>query len=173
VDEWETTNPDSPFSSKPSVLRVGVLVCYDNFGNRTGELEANAACPSSLIPGNTTHWVSYTPSNGKPPTNQIVSSDTGTPIYDAAGNVIQDAQYNYLYDAEGRICAVEGLQSTSAIAYFYDAEGQRVAKGFWSGPTWPTTGGTWTSHNPAPACPLPTDASASSSVSLTGGRPLR
>ncbi len=52
------------------------------------------------------------------------------PSYDAAGNVAQDGANTYLYDAEGRICAVQSLLNNSPIiGYLYDAEGTRIAKG--------------------------------------------
>jgi RHS repeat-associated protein len=52
----------------------------------------------------------------------------------AAGNVTIDATTGnqYLYDGEGRICAVSvqtGLGNTTMTQYIYDADGNRVAKG--------------------------------------------
>ncbi len=60
---------------------------------------------------------------------------TGTPYlaaypantYDASGNPSQDGVYQYLYDAEGRICATSGPGGMTG--YLYNAEGERVAKG--------------------------------------------
>ena len=49
------------------------------------------------------------------------------PIYDGAGDVVNDGTNAYLYDAEGRICAV--ASNGSATGYLYDAAGNRVAKG--------------------------------------------
>ena len=52
--------------------------------------------------------------------------------YDAAGNVISDNTNTYLYDAEGRICAVknEPVAGTYTMTgYLYDANGTRIAKG--------------------------------------------
>ena len=51
--------------------------------------------------------------------------------YDAAGDVLADNLNQYLYDGEGRICAVESTATggPSYIGYLYDAEGNRVAKG--------------------------------------------
>ena len=42
-----------------------------------------------------------------------------------------DNVYQYLYDAEGRICAVENTAGPSPVmtGYLYDAEGNRIAKG--------------------------------------------
>ena len=52
---------------------------------------------------------------------------TGAPVYDAAGNMTGDHQNTYLYNAEGRVCAVQG--GGAIIGYLYDTEGHRVAKG--------------------------------------------
>ena len=40
-----------------------------------------------------------------------------------------DGANQYLYDAEGRICAVENTTTDAMTGYLYDAEGNRVAKG--------------------------------------------
>ena len=48
--------------------------------------------------------------------------------YDAAGDVTYDGINHYLYDAEGRICAVQSYGG-SLTGYVYDAAGIRVAKG--------------------------------------------
>jgi len=48
--------------------------------------------------------------------------------YDAAGDVTYDGLNTYLYDAEGRICAVKNSVG-SITGYIYDAAGVRVAKG--------------------------------------------
>jgi RHS repeat-associated protein len=53
-------------------------------------------------------------------------------IYDAAGNVFYDNVNTYLYDGEGRICAVTStpiVGLSTMTGYVYDAEGTRVAKG--------------------------------------------
>jgi RHS repeat-associated protein len=95
---------------------------YDAFGNRTAQSSQTAACPASLTP-----TVSYNANN------QITG---GFIQYDPAGsgNVIADSTTGnqYLYDGEGRICAVksEPVGSTYTLTgYIYDADGTRVAKG--------------------------------------------
>jgi RHS repeat-associated protein len=73
--------------------------------------------------------------------NQVVTTNantTGTLTYDIAGNVINDGVNNYVYDPDGRICAVQNLTSLAAWQYVYDAEGRRVGKGTIN--TWPGTG---------------------------------
>jgi RHS repeat-associated protein len=52
--------------------------------------------------------------------------------YDAAGNVLSDNFNNYLYDPEGRLCAVaypNGSGGSYYEQYLYDAEGRRMGKG--------------------------------------------
>jgi RHS repeat-associated protein len=52
--------------------------------------------------------------------------------YDASGDVLADNLNRYLYDGEGRICAVANTPvpgMTTMTGYIYDAEGTRVAKG--------------------------------------------
>jgi RHS repeat-associated protein len=95
---------------------------YDAFGNRTKQSALTGDCTSSLA---TT--TSYTPNN------QIAG---GLVRYDltGVGNIIDDANTgnSYLYDAEGRLCAVnnEPVPGThSMTGYLYDADGARVAKG--------------------------------------------
>lgn len=81
---------------------------YDSFGNRT----SSVCNPSS--------YIQYTASNRDPSLQ-----------YDAGGDVTGDGEHQYLYDAEGRVCAVQYTVITIPvmIGYIYDAEGRRVAKG--------------------------------------------
>ena len=95
---------------------------YDVFGNRTLEAVSTTACSSS--PAGT--WAHYTtPNNHVTGTNLMPSGYT----YDAAGNVLDDGVNNYLYDSEGRICAVESLTTGGMTGYVYDPDGHRVGKG--------------------------------------------
>ena len=60
--------------------------------------------------------------------------DVGTKSYDPSGNMTEDSATGntYLYDGEGRICAVSSTPVpgfTTMTGYVYDAEGNRVAKG--------------------------------------------
>ena len=111
---------------------------YDAFGNRTGQdpstvaFQSGSGGQSPCTPANPPA-LTY---NGN---NQESGNTGGTiipPSYDAAGNVTNDElpePHQYLYDAEGRVCAVQGPGSggTAGImtGYIYDAEGRRVAKG--------------------------------------------
>ncbi len=49
--------------------------------------------------------------------------------YDGAGNVLYDGLNSYLYDLEGRLCAVKNSVVGTMTGYVYDADGTRVAKG--------------------------------------------
>jgi YD repeat-containing protein len=74
-------------------------------------------------------WASYNTQNQMTGTNAPGYALTPPPpLYDAAGDVVNDGQNQYLYDAEGRLCAVgNGYGGTG---YLYDAAGNRVAKGY-------------------------------------------
>jgi|GEM_PF-1432028 len=101
---------------------------YDQWGNRL-DAEGSATAYSSTAGG-------ASPCSGQPvvqynTNNQMTGS--GAPNYDQAGDATSDAKgRQYLYDAEGRICAVKGaaVDGISAmVGYVYDADGNRVAKG--------------------------------------------
>jgi len=96
---------------------------YDPFGNRTAQSSQSAPCPT--LPSVPTPTVNYNANN------QVTG---GVLTYDAAGDVKFDTSTGntYLYDGEGRICAVksEPVPGTYTMTqYIYDAEGTRVAKG--------------------------------------------
>ncbi|MGB9032514.1 MAG: RHS repeat-associated core domain-containing protein, partial [Acidobacteriaceae bacterium] len=89
---------------------------YDSFGNRT--LSAPVPC-----------------SQNPPPTQSYDSGNHltgGVAQYDPAGDVTGMGAATYLYDAEGRVCAVQsGTVNGMPVltGYLYDADGNRVAKG--------------------------------------------
>jgi RHS repeat-associated protein len=109
---------------------------YDAFGNRT--IQAGSSAPFS--PGSPTctpatgaslasTWANYSTNN-----NRIVNTSqaTGGISYDAAGNVLNDGVNQYLYDGDGRLCAVASTPipgTTTMTGYIYDADGTRIAKG--------------------------------------------
>ena len=111
---------------------------YDSFGNRTNQASSDqpfqiASGTSCQPAGSATITNVLTTPNSS---NQIGSTNAnGTaavPIYDAAGNMTFDGRNSYLYDAEGRVCAVGNTPisgGTLMVQYLYDAEGRRVAKG--------------------------------------------
>jgi RHS repeat-associated protein len=105
----------------------GQSLCWslDPFGNRTAQ---DSPCPT--LPTLPTATASYNGNNQVTWTSVNAAGNNFT--YDAAGNVVNDNVNTYVYDGEGRICAVksEPVQGTYTLTgYFYDADGIRVAKG--------------------------------------------
>lgn len=86
---------------------------YDSFGNRKYQTMPTAACSSSAP--------------------QLLFYDAGNHLagltYDASGNVTNDGTNQYLYDAEGRVCAMKNPGNGVMMQYIYDADGERLAKG--------------------------------------------
>jgi len=69
--------------------------------------------------------------NGK---NQITNTQNGYWQHDEDGDVTVDGKNEYLYDAEGRICAVASFPPVPGFpwtltGYLYEADGTRVTKG--------------------------------------------
>ncbi|MDR3562949.1 MAG: RHS repeat-associated core domain-containing protein [Negativicutes bacterium] len=96
---------------------------YDSFGNRLGQGGD----------GGMNIWTqSGNDANGNPH-NQVTGTNargvSWTPDYDAAGNMLDDGANQYLYDADGHVCAVRDLTYGGMTGYLYNASGQRVAKG--------------------------------------------
>ncbi len=119
-------------SSSGSYNNQHICWAYDSFGNRTAEILQTGACPSSES--------SVTPTATYNIANQVTSASgmgaaagytfSATYSYDAAGDVTGDTTNQYLYDAEGRLCAVANVKfGNSMIGYLYGADGTRVAKG--------------------------------------------
>jgi len=109
-------------SSAGNYAGATILWSYDPFGNRTSETVSGS--PSAPMPASST--AIYTAAS-----NQVSSSSLngGAAVgYDAAGEVTYDGLNSYLYDAEGRLCAVKNYVG-SLTGYVYDAAGSRVAKG--------------------------------------------
>ena len=100
------TNSNGPYADQTSSWT------YDAFGNRLSEINPVA---------NTT--ATFTSAS-----NQVTAtSGTAVFLYDAAGDITYDGLNNYLYDAEGRVCAVRNSVGTT-VGYIYDAAGIRVSK---------------------------------------------
>ena len=87
---------------------------YDKFGNRESQTASGTSSVSITQP----EPLSFTSDNNR--ANQFT--------YNADGDVLTDFANNYLYDAEGRVCAVDS-PSGGVVLYLYDAAGNRVAKG--------------------------------------------
>ena len=102
---------EPPTSSGPYVDQNSSWT-YDAFGNRLSEIDPVANTSATFTPAS----------------NQVTAT-SGTAVfgYDAAGDVTYDGVNNYLYDAEGRVCAVSNFVGT-ITGYIYDAAGIRVAR---------------------------------------------
>lgn len=75
-------------------------------------------------------WATYNGSNMNRTYTDSASNAFGrNPVYDAASGLTSKGGNTYLYDAEGRICAVHDFLTGLMTGYLYDAEGNRVAKG--------------------------------------------
>jgi RHS repeat-associated protein len=92
---------------------------YDAFGNRLNESLGGSSRNS--MPSSSTSV--YTATN-----NQLNAYNGTAMTYDAAGDVTNDGLNSYLYDAEGRLCAVYNYVG-AITGYVYDGAGTRVAKG--------------------------------------------
>jgi RHS repeat-associated protein len=92
---------------------------YDSFGNRTAQTPGGQNVLSPVPQAQTLNY---------PSQNHI--SNYSAAGYDAAGDVTYDLVNNYLYDPEGRLCAVSYFNGlgTEYMLYLYDGEGRRVAK---------------------------------------------
>jgi len=99
----------SSSSTNPYTLSWG----YDPWGNRTNQTPSAGTCSFSQTVNSQ---------------NQLV----GSPYqYDAAGNMTNDGNHTYFYDAENRLIQVDGTFgtcSTATACYVYDAAGRRVQK---------------------------------------------
>jgi RHS repeat-associated protein len=132
------TAPANPSNQRVSSHLPYYCWSYDAFGNRTLQSGSSTpfgngsiGSPACQTEGATVStWASYNANN------QITGSSQapGGPVYDpsGAGYILNDGVNQYLYDAEGRICAVKSQPVTGTYTmtgYLYDAEGARIAKG--------------------------------------------
>jgi RHS repeat-associated protein len=84
---------------------------YDRYGNRWAQTVTSGSGLNSSLSFNSAN-------------NQVTTSGTA---YDAAGNMTNDGNYLYTYDAEGRIVTVKNEGGGTTLAtYLYDALGHRV-----------------------------------------------
>lgn len=125
----ELTSSQNTTVTSTSTQFAGMYGCwsYDDFGNRTAAAMSTTPCNSNPP---LQSWATYTTTN----TNRMDSTSLNSNQvsgYDAAGDVIYDGRNQYLYDPEGRICAVSFTVSgaTTLTGYLYDTDGNRVAKG--------------------------------------------
>jgi RHS repeat-associated protein len=127
LNRLTTAQNTAASSATPQYAGQNLCWSYDSFGNRTTQQIQSAACSSTPAP-----TAAYTSSNRVTWTS--VNAAGNNFIYDAAGDVTSDNSHSYLYDAEGRICAVAltnqyGYPVMPGTGYLYDANGTRVAKG--------------------------------------------
>ncbi len=127
---WNSTGHDFTFSrtySYDSLNRLSTLSSpsdpngctglswtYDAWGNRTDQTVTGGSCLTFHQPVNAQ--------------NRFSSSAYQ---YDAAGNMTNDGNHTYFYDAENRLGQVDGTFgtcSTATACYQYDAFGRRVEK---------------------------------------------
>ena len=87
---------------------------YDAFGNRTSQVPTGTVG----LPMPSAQYLAF-----GTPNNRVAGWQ-----YDNAGNVLYDNLNHYLYDGEGRLCAVQGYAG-AMTQYVYDADGFRFAKG--------------------------------------------
>ena len=94
--------------SAPGDQCSGLSWTIDPWGNRIAQTATGGSC--------------FSPSVGVDITNRL----TGAPYqYDLAGDLLNDGNHQYAYDAEGRVITVDAGATAS---YTYDALGQRVQK---------------------------------------------
>ena len=107
---------------------------YDAFGNRTMQAVSTTACNAYPTP---TAWAQFNGTTNGTNNNQM-SATSQNPLqgasggYDLSGDITNDGINQYVYDAEGRICAVLNTAvpgNPIMTGYLYDADGTRVAKG--------------------------------------------
>ncbi len=91
---------------------------YDRWGN-LNSIGALSSPYSGCVQDNLSLTISSS-------TNRITSPSGFS--YDSAGNLLSDGVSNYGYDAENRLASLNG----GAVAYIYDALGNRVSKNFGS-----------------------------------------
>ena len=137
---WAYTNPGYDSLNRLSNAQAasgpyaGQSICwsYDSFGNRTHESFSNQpfvnqtgqACQAAPGASLRDTAMSYSANNQISSVNVPANA---TVQYDSAGNVSNDGYNSYVYDGEGRLCAVNGPQGM--VGYQYDADGNRIGKG--------------------------------------------
>jgi RHS repeat-associated protein len=124
-------------ASQPGNPNTNYCWGYDSFGNRLVQAGSSqpfaSGSPNCAPAGNGSYsgtWTAQSPDSN----NRLAatSQSPGGVAYDAAGDMLTDGLNQYLYDAEGRVCAVASTPvpgMTTMTGYIYDADGNRVAKG--------------------------------------------
>jgi RHS repeat-associated protein len=109
-----TANNSSPLQ--------GFSYLYDSYGNRWQQALTAGTGGRAIFTfnGNATATSTGNCYHAAGLTNQLDSY-----CYDAAGNLLNDGQHNYTYDAENRIVSVDNGQTG---VYTYEGSGQRIRK---------------------------------------------
>lgn len=133
-----------PSSNAASFATSMGCYAYDAFGNRTLDIapayytnggwdwSGGDSCSGHASSDYTTYNANNQTASYKVVTSMPPQADNVVTLpltYDVAGNVINDGTNQYVYDAEGRLCAVGNPLAGTMTAYLYDASGQRLAKG--------------------------------------------
>ncbi|HEY8341568.1 MAG TPA: DNRLRE domain-containing protein [Calditerricola sp.] len=93
-----------------------IFYTYDARGNRTSKVVKDAA-------GNVVERTDYTYNTA----NQLVAVNGQPLVYDANGNLVDDGERVYVWDAAGHLVIVKRKADGSVIAqYAYDEQGRRV-----------------------------------------------
>jgi RHS repeat-associated protein len=92
--------------SAPGSVCSGLSWNVDAWGNRTAQNNTGGSCFAPVTPADTN--------------NRLIGYQ-----YDAAGNLTNDGNHTYTYDAENRVIQVDG---GATATYVYDAMGNRVEK---------------------------------------------
>jgi RHS repeat-associated protein len=103
----------------------GLGYAYDRYGNRWQQNVTAGTANSSILTFSVTSGSVNGGSNGNCYHAEGLNNQPDGFCYDAAGNLLNDGQHTYTYDAEDRIIAVDGGQTAS---YVYDGAGQRIRK---------------------------------------------
>lgn len=126
--------------SGPIPSQYGAYLCwnYDSFGNRLTQvisgqsfsISNGSTCQSNGVVSQT--WENY--DGGNRITNTNAPGYSANLSYDSSGNIVNDGKNVYLYDAEGRVCAVQAPPAVPGmpnvmLQYIYDGDGRRVGKG--------------------------------------------
>jgi RHS repeat-associated protein len=128
-----TYAPDSDVLSVNDTVNGNWVYTYDGFNRLScSNLSSNGSCasPTNGTPTYTYVYDRYAnrwQQNG--PYTMLLTFATDNQMvgysYDAEGNLLNDGNHTYTYDAENRIIQVDNGQTAT---YVYDAEGQRVQK---------------------------------------------
>jgi RHS repeat-associated protein len=98
---------------------------YDHFGNRNVEYYTYKGVQNQPSP-----YLNFTAAGNNRINYGTYDCTVNSAPYDCTGNLLSDGLNNYLYDAEGRLCAVQKASTGGGmIGYVYAPDGTRLGKG--------------------------------------------